>query len=168
MGGRVLARDVPDDSAQDYATGRTLDESLVELYITWDNLGWHIAVPVDKQIQSSGYFDPVCAAMTQQVRPLNSPADANGDPLYLQWQFASGSQPAAGCLAVGTPQSADGSTTPTPSPHAPQPAFYYLHRFGVLLAVNKLSRNTGQLLPVANAYEQQLATKLIDDLSGKL
>lgn len=104
MDGRVLARDVPDDSAQDYATGQTLDESLVQLHITWDSLGWHVTMSVNMDSQGSGYFDPVCAAMTQQVRPLNPPADANGEPLYLQWRFASGTQPTAGCLAVGTPQ----------------------------------------------------------------
>jgi hypothetical protein len=130
MDGRVLARDVPDDSAQDYATDQTLDESLVQLHITWDDLGWHVTVPVDMEIQ--------------------------------------GSQSATGCLAVGRPQSADGLTTPTPSPHTIPPVLYYLQRFGVLLAVNKLSQSTGLLLPVADAYEQQLVTKLIDGLAGKL
>jgi hypothetical protein len=172
MDGRVLARDIPDDSAQDYATGQTLDESLVQLHITWDSLGWHVALSVnlDSQgsgYQGSGYFDPVCAAMTQQVRPLNPPADANGEPLYLQWQFASGTLPAAGCLAVGTPQPEGGLTTPTP-PHAPQPVFYYLHRFGVLLAVNKLAQSAGLSLPYADAYEQHLARELIEGYSDQL
>ena len=174
MDGRVLARDVPDDSAQDYATGQTLDESLVQLHITWDSLGWHVALSatLDGQgsgYQGSGYFDPVCAATTQQVRPLNPPADANGEPVYLQWHFASGTLPAAGCLAVGTPQPGDGLTTPTPT-HAPQPVFSYLHRFGVLLAVNKLAQRSGLLLPFADAYEQHLARGLIggsfDQLTG--
>ena len=163
MDGRVLARDVPDDSAQDYATGQTLDESLVQLHITWDSLGWHVAVSVTMGSQGSGYFDPVCAAMTQQVRPLNPPADANGEPLYLQWQFASGTLPAAGCLAVGTSQPEDGLTTPTP-PHAPQPVFYYLHRFGVLLAMNKLAQSAGLLVPLADAYEQQLVRGCLREL----
>lgn len=167
MDGQVLARAVPDDSAQDYATGQTLDESLAQLHITWDSLDWHVAVSLNMDSQGSGYFDPVCAAMTQQVRPLNPPAAANGEPLYLQWRFASGMLPAAGCLAVGTPQPEDGLTTPTP-PSATPPVFSYLHRFGVLLAVNKLAQSAGLLLPLADAYEQQLARRLIEGSSDQL
>jgi hypothetical protein len=172
MDGRVLARDLPDDSAEDYATGQALDESLLQLHITWGSLGWHVALSVNMDSQGSGspgsgYFDPVCAAMTQQVTSLHPPADANGDPLYLQWRFASGTLPAAGCLVVGTPQPTDGLTTPTP-PRAPQPVFYYLHRFGVLLAVNKLAQSAGLLLPLADAYEQQLAHRLIKGSSDQL
>lgn len=167
MDGRVLARAVPDDSAQDYATGQTLDESLVPLHITWDSLDWHVAVSVTLDSHGSGYFDPVCAAMTQQVRPLNPPGAANGEPLYFQWRFASGTRPSAGCLAVGTPQPEDGLTTPTPPPTTP-PVFSYLHRFGVLLAVNKLAQSAGLLLPLADAYEQQLARRLIEGSSDQL
>lgn len=172
MDGRVLARDVPDDSAQDYATGQALDESLVQLHITWDSLGWHVTLPVNTDNQGSGslgsgYYDPVCAAMTQQVTSLNPQADAKGEPLYLQWQFASGTLPAAGCLMVVTLQPVNGLTTPTPS-HTPQLVFYYLHRFGVLLAVNKLAQSTGLLLPLADAYEQQLARVLIKSSSDQL
>ncbi len=161
MDGRVLARNIPDDSAQDYASGQALDKSLVQLRITWDKLAWHVALSAnmdsqDSGYQGSGYFNPVCAAMMQQVKPLKPPVDANGEPVYLQWQFASGTLPAAGCLAVGKPQPGNGLTTPTPA-HAPQPVFYYLNRFGVLLAVNKLAQRSELLLPLADAHEQQLA-----------
>jgi hypothetical protein len=165
MDGRVLARNVPDDSAWDYATSQTLDESLVQLHITWENTRLQFAASVDMDNQGSGYFDPACAALTQQVSSLNPPADANG-PLYLQWQFTSGTLPAAGCLAVGTPQPEDGLTAPTQQP-AMQQAFYYLHRFGVLLAVNNQAQSTGLLLPLANVYEQQLARMLIEGSSGQ-
>jgi hypothetical protein len=165
MDGHVLARDVPDNSGQDFATGQALDESLVQLHITWGDLGWHVTLSanMDSQnsaYQGSGYFDPVCAAMTQQVSPLNPPVAPNGETVYLQWRFISGTLPASGCLAVGTPQIAPGLPTPTP-PSARQPVFSYLHRFGVLLALNKPSQNIGVLLPLADAYEQQLARSLI-------
>lgn len=164
MNGHMLAHNVPDDSVQDYSSGQALDESLVQLHITWDSMGWHIALSANMDSQSpgyqgSGYFDPVCAAMTQQVKTLNPPVDANGAPLYLQWQFASGTLPAAGCLTMGTPQPEDGLTTLTPT-HVSQPIPYYLRRFGVLLTVNKLAQNSGLLLPRADAYEQQLASRL--------
>ncbi len=162
MDGRVLARNVPDDSAQDYATGQTLDESLMPLYVTWNSQGWHVALSsnIDSPSYSgSSYFDPVCAAMTQQVKTLNSLTDANGASLSLQWQFASGTLPAAGCQARGIPQPDGGLASPTPS-HVPQPVPYYLQRFGVLLAVNKLAQSLEPSLPRLDAYEQQLARGL--------
>lgn len=161
MGGRVLERDVPNDSAWDYATGQALDESLVQLAITWDGQGWRVALSANLDSQSvpnAGYFDPVCAAMEQQVDSVVLPA-MNGVTVSFQWQFASGSLPAAGCVAVGTPQP-DELTTPTPAAQN-GPAFYYLHRFGVLLSLNQQAQDAGLLLPFADAYEQQLARGLI-------
>jgi len=67
---------------------------------------------------------------------------------------------------VGTPQPEDGLTAPTPQP-AIQQAFYYLLRFGVLVAVNNQAQATGLLLPLANAYEQQLARMLIEGFSNQ-
>ncbi len=161
MDGRVLERDVPDDSTWDYATGQMVDESLVQLAITWDGQGWRVALPANLDSQSvpdSGYFDPVCAAMEQQVNSVVLPA-MNGVTVSFQWQFASGALPATGCVAVGTPQS-DELTTPTPTAQS-GPVFYYLHRFGVLLALNQPAQDAGVLLPLADAYEQQLARGLI-------
>lgn len=165
MDGRVLARDVPDDSSYDYATGEILDESLVELSITWDGPGWHVIAMtnVDKNSTApdySGYFNPACAATTQAVQMLEPPAVNGGDPIYLQWQFASGTQPATGCLAVGRSQQGNGLIISTPT-HATPPVFYYLHRFGVLLAVNRLAQSAKLSLPLVDAYEQLLVQGLI-------
>ena len=173
MDGHVLARDVPDDSAQDFATGLAVDESLAPLDITWDSAGWHVTLPANlgsqgSVYQNNGYFNPVCAAMTQQIETIPPPEDANGEQLTWQWSFISGKLPAAGCLAVSTPRPEDG-ITPTPS-HTPPPVFYCLERFGVLLLVNKPARNTGISvlfdLPFANVYEQQLARELLTQASG--
>ena len=159
MDGRVLARDVPDDSSQDYATGQTMDESLMQLNITWDSLGWHVALPANLSNPSSGSFNPACAAAQASVGIIGPPADANGTPICLQWQFMSGPISASGCLAVGTPQP-NVLTTPT-STRSPQLVVYCLHRFGVLLAVNPLAERSGFLLPHADSYEQQLARQLL-------
>lgn len=161
MNGQVLARDVPDNSSWDYATGQTLDESLIPLRITWNSQGWHVVVPADLSGQDSGYsgyFDPACAAAVEKLRFLNPPADANGGAVDLQWQFASGPVPASGCLAVGTPL-LNGLFTPTPT-HAPQPVIFCLHRFGVLLLVNSSLPSANWSLPLADSYEQQLARQL--------
>jgi hypothetical protein len=162
MSGQVLARNVPDNSSWDYATGETMDESLVPLRITWDGAGWHVAVPADLSSRAfgySGYFDPVCAAAVEKLNSLSPPVDAKGEAVDLQWSFASGPLRASGCLAAGT-LLPNGLFTPTPT-HAPQAVIFCLHRFGVLLLVNSALPITNWSLPYADHYEQQLARQLI-------
>jgi hypothetical protein len=163
MSGQVLARDIPDASSWEHATGQTMDESLVPLRITWDSLGWHVAAPADLSggdfAGYSGYFDPVCAGTVKNVSDLNPPVDAQGKTVDLQWQFVSGPLRAAGCLVVGTPL-LNGLFTPTP-PRPPQPVIYCLYRFGVLLLVNSALPTTNWPLPHADSHEQQLARQLI-------
>jgi hypothetical protein len=161
MDGQVLERDIPDNSLWDFATGQTIDESLVPLGITWDSLGWHVTVSHDASMQGSGFFDLACATAQDEVQLLlYPPADASG----MQWQFASGSVPAAGCIALGSPQPNPG-TTPTPSSSQAAVA-YCLHRFGVNLAANELAQRYWPYLPVADAREQLLAQQLAALVSG--
>ncbi len=164
MDGQVLERDIPDNSLYDYTTGQVTDESLVPLVITWDSLGWHVTVSHDVSAQGSGFFDPACAAALDEVQSFEPPADASGMPIYPQWQFASGSVPAAGCIALGSPQPNPG-TTPTSSSSQAAVA-YCLHRFGVNLAANELAHRYWPYLPVADAYEKQLAQQLAALVSG--
>ncbi len=140
-----------------------IDESLISLRITWDSLGWHVIVPTGTSVQDSSFLNPTCASTQDEVGPLEPPADANG-PVYLQWQFASGTLPATGCLAVGTPQQNAG-ITPTPT-YSPPLVVYCLHRFGVLLAANDLAHRSWPYLPLADTYEQRLAQQLAALVGG--
>jgi hypothetical protein len=161
LDGRVLAHDVPDNSLWDFATGQVTDESLVPLRITWDSLGWHVTVSHDASGSDAGFFDPACAAAQDEVQQfLYPPADASG----MQWQYASGSVPAAGCIALVSPQPNPG-TTPTPSSSQAAVA-YCLHRFGVNLAANALAQRYWPYLPVADTHEQLLAQQLAALVSG--
>lgn len=163
--GQVLERDIPDNGLYDYATGQAIDESLVPLRITWGSLGWHVAVSHDASVQVSGFFDPACAAAQDEVQLLlYPPADTSGMPINMQWHFASGSVPAAGCIALGSPQTNPG-TAPTPSSSQAAVA-YCLHRFGVNLAANDLAHRYWPLLPMADAREQLLAQQLAALVSG--
>ncbi len=164
LDGRILARDVPDNSLWDYATGQVNDESLMLLRITWDSLGWHVTIPSDASVQNAGFLNPICGAAQEEVQLLQPPADASGTPVYPQWQFVSGPLPAAGCLAVGTPQ-LNAFTTPTPT-HSPPLVAYCLHRFGVLLAANSAAHRFWPDLPVADAYEQGLSHQLATLIGG--
>jgi hypothetical protein len=157
MDGQVLARNVPDNSYGDRSSGQTTDESLVPLRITWNSSDWQVTVLTDPDTQDSGYLNPACAATLQEVRSFQPPVDANGMAVTPQWYFASDAL-ATGCLAAWAPQ--PDTITPTPG-QIPRPVICCLHRFGVLLALNRQAQQPGQLLPLANAYEQQIARRLM-------
>jgi hypothetical protein len=164
LDGRVLVRDVPDNSFWDYATGQINDEFLMPLRIMWDSLEWHVTVPSDASVRNTAFLNPACAATQQRVQLLQPPVGASGSPVYPQWQFASGPLPAAGCLAVGTPQqNAFTTTAPSTSPHL---VAYCLHRFGVLLAANDTAHRFWPDLPMPDAYEQRLAQQLAALIRG--
>lgn len=160
--GQVLERDVPDNSLWDNATGQINDESLVQLRIMWDTLGWHVDVPFDESVQNT-FLNPACGATQQETGLLEPPADTNG-PIYLQWQYVSGTLSVAGCLAVGTPRH-DAGITPKPT-HSPPFVAYCLHRFGVLLAANDVAHRSWPYLPLADANEQHLSQQLAALIPG--
>jgi hypothetical protein len=164
LDGRILAHDVPDNSLWDYATGRVNNEALVPLHITWDSVGWHVTILAYASVQNAGFLNPICGAAQKGVQLLQPPASASGAPVYPQWVFASGPLPAAGCLAVGTPQP-DAFTTAIPST-SPLLAPYCLHRFGVVLAANDMAHRFWPALPVADAYEHRLAQQLAALIKG--
>ena len=159
MDGRILEQDVSDNILWDYASGQPEDDSLMELHITWDTGGWHITIPTGAVIQQAGFLNPTCAAANTGTQMFADPppADAAGNAVYLQWQFVSGANPAAGCVGVGTPNSPSEFTDLTPTVF---PVPYCLHRFGVMLAANPAAHRYWPQLPLADAHEQQLAQQL--------
>lgn len=155
MDGRVLEQDVSDNSLYTVATGDTVVDALAELHIAWNNQSWQVTMVAES---SNGFVHPACGAAQFEGFPLNPPVDASGQPVYLQWQFTTGSKLAAGCLGIGTPQPNPG-LTPTPLA-GPPIKLYTLHRFGVLLAANDQAQRAWPNLPAADAYEQQIAQQI--------
>jgi hypothetical protein len=152
LNGRILEKDVPDNSLSDCATDQMNDESYASLHITWDRMGWHVMLLADARSS----YNPTCAQTQDEVLYLEPPVGLSGMAVYLQWQFASGTLAAAGCVAVGTaPQNVGSTTSPT---HSSLLVAYCLHRFGVLLAVNNEAHRLWPYLPLADTHEQQLAT----------
>lgn len=156
LNGRVLEREVPDNSLWDYATGDVVDEALMPLHITWDGLEWHVTTHID--VHASSFLDPVCVTAQYGIQPFLEEANINNTSIPVLWQFAFGTLPAAGCVAVGTlHQSADSTPLPT---HSSLMKPSCLHRFGVLLAANEVAQRYWPGLPLADAYEQRLAQQL--------
>jgi hypothetical protein len=162
LDGRIVAADQPDGP---YSLDRVLP-----LHIAWDGAQWHAmvlsSIPTqaynsDTQPNSPPLDDPRCTWMEEEIGGRGFPTATDPNYVALNWQFAVGPLPAAGCLGVGTPQL--GTSLPgTPSPTLPP--VYWLQRFGVTLAANDLARRLWPTLPAADAYEQSLARQLAQQL----
>lgn len=158
LDGKILERDVPDNNLWDVTTGDLADESLVQMRIAWQNSAWQVDIPANIGGTVPATLNPVCAAAQSVVGVQDPPVDSFGDPLYLQWQYASGVVPASGCLGVGLSRQDTGSVKSTIN--TPPGLAYCLLRFGVLLAVNAEAHHFWPHLPLADAYEQSLAQQL--------
>jgi hypothetical protein len=156
--GAVVERDIPDNSLADFATGQMTDEVLMPLLIAWDGTAWRAFVPAKTTAQDNGIINtPACAAAVFNLQSLKPPVDASDQVVYLQWQFASGANAAAGCVGVGSPT----SLQPAAATPGTIPAPYAMFRFGVILAANDVAHQFWPRLPLADVYERQLAQQLL-------
>lgn len=131
----------------------------VMLTISWDGADWHVAtsftsptyafVDITTPDQPAVYA-PGCWPLEGNVGPngLLDPIGLPTDVRYAQldWTFAPGPVPAAGCAASATPSGAEA------------PPAYLLNRFGVLLAANPVAQELWSL-PLAAPEEERLASR---------
>jgi hypothetical protein len=153
LDGQMIAHDQADTFI-----GGQQNEYTVLLNIEWENPGWSVSVPFSDALANPQLFfnDPVCDSATNDTQALQSQTINNGDmQLLRQYALAPDADLAAGCVVTIS------SLTPTPT--ASSPVAYFLHRFGVLLAVNEQAHRLWPFLPVANAYEKQLAQQLLSE-----
>jgi hypothetical protein len=149
---------VPDNILWDVSTGKRADESLIAMQIRWQNATWQVHIPAAMNTTEPIGLNPVCEAAQNVVAIQYPPADSFGEPLFLQWHYASGLVPASGCLGVGLSRLDSGSVKST-GKTSPGLAYCML-RFGVLLAVNAQAHRFWPNLPIADSYEQNLARQL--------
>jgi len=162
--GSIIESDVPDNALWDVSTGQKADESLIAMQITWQNTTWQVNIPATMNTTVPVGLNPVCEAAQNVVGIQYPPVDSFGEPLYLQWQYASGLVPASGCLGVGISRVDGGSVKSTIN--TPPGLAYCLLRFGVLLAVNNEAHHFWPNLPQADAFEQNLARQLAQGITG--
>lgn len=151
LDGQVIAH----DQADTFIASRG-NEYLVMLNTVWGNPGWSILPPFSNSQLPFG--DPVCDSAANDTQTMQVDA-LNNSYVQIQTQYPSVPRAdlGAGCLVTITQQPASSSSlTPPPSSQVA----YFLHRFGVLLAVNNLAHRLWPFLPVANAYEKRLAQQL--------
>ncbi len=174
MSGQTVATNQPDIAANSGL------KFLFPLYVTWSGSHWQVVLlppanadfiytptylnctPVQSLIDGTNvepsYFGIPPANVFQSV-------SINGQVQNLSWQGTTAkSNYANGCLEnVGIQQTSQNPSTPT-VPNTP--TAYCLYRFGVLLAVNDVAHRYWPFLPVANAYEQNIAQQLIHQQTG--
>lgn len=143
---------VADNQADSFIRGQQNDIA-VPLNITWDGQHWGVSIAMPGDYAYSG--DPVCDAATNDLYNLENAVSASiGQDMQTSMNVIRGTTLAAGCLIAFNLQTGDSLLTPPPSPAV---VAYVIQRFGVLLAVNSIAHHLFPFLPVANAYEKQLA-----------
>jgi hypothetical protein len=162
--GKVVAENQLDSAL----SGQGVEHN-ISLHISRDSAGWHVRVGalwnrLDQHITSPSSLAGIpgqnlpCASAEEDIG-LDGYYGLTGGSINaaVDWTFVSGANPAAGCLAIGTPQQDTTGSSPSPD----LPVAYCLHRFGVLLAANEAAHRYWPNMPLADAYERGLAQQLM-------
>ncbi|MGI9059048.1 MAG: hypothetical protein ACR2H5_10760 [Ktedonobacteraceae bacterium] len=152
LNGKSIAQNQPDAfaGAQGY-------ELVMPFHITWDEMGWHVSIPLG-HANTLPFGNPFCSSAESEVQIDAFLSAAELKNFAVSWKYASGPLAAAGCVAVAAPNLTGLTITPAPSYHV---AAYCLQRFGVLLAANDVAHRLWPTMPMADAYEQHLALQLV-------
>ncbi|HLX56827.1 MAG TPA: hypothetical protein VKR83_07370 [Ktedonobacteraceae bacterium] len=146
--GRVVA----ENQADSFILGEQNDIE-VSMNITWNGKQWGVTLTGQRGFNNND--EPVCSAAYSNLYTL---VFASAAPDFVA-KLVPGPTPASGCLIQITLQPGS-NTEPTPTA-APPTVANVIQRFGVLLAVNATAHHLWPFLPVADAYEQQVAQQLI-------
>jgi len=155
LNGLVVAQNQPDE------TDNVGTEYLVDLYITYADSQWHITTRTPDNTTGFLPAGPSCEAANNFVNfvgqngfGIYSTVNLPGDPNQtIFWSANHGSNLAAGCLLTAYPPQ---NNLATPLTNARAIA-HCLYRFGVLLALDNATRSFWPNLPLADAYEQNVA-----------
>ncbi|HEX8731234.1 MAG TPA: hypothetical protein VF725_04150 [Ktedonobacterales bacterium] len=145
------------------AGGLAVQDYPILIALTWDGAVWHAQPLLGpgydallQRLNASAAFSPQplftspyladlgCAAMPDFIGPnvaINH---------YGSVSFVAGPNPADGCLAIVTVDTASGAQRA-----------YYLYRFGGLVAVNDVAQRQQSLWPAASAHERQIAAAIL-------
>jgi hypothetical protein len=157
LSGQVVARAQPASALRGAATYQ-----IVPVHLTRAGQGWHISPFPDNYGVAAD--NPLCNQAAGDTNELVSSSSGNQE-MFVQQVADMQGRGTAGCLVVlqTSPGTALNPSTPVPGMGSPQVA-YCLVRFGVVLAVNHLARQSWPFLPVVDDYENNLAQTLLATL----
>lgn len=150
MNGTLLATNQPNAMANQYVG---TDHSVL-LHILWTTKGWQVSIQhVDNTLpEINVVYDPACMSLVETVQSQTAYGITHGsNPQNVHWQFFVGTNHAAGCLGVATPE------------YTHKPIVYFLYRFGVMLAANAAAHDGFPDVPVADSYEQAIAQQIANE-----
>ena len=148
LGGQVVV----DNQADTFIRGQQNDVFL-PLNIAWNGQRWSITMPMIGDYAYSS--NPVCdAAMGDLYNLENAVPATTGQDTQTSMNPVRGTTLASGCLIEFKLQT-NASSLPTPT--SPPLVAHVIQRFGVLLAVDSAAHRLFPFLPIASAYEKQLA-----------
>lgn len=101
--GTLIASNQPDAAANQYVG---TDHSVL-LHILWTTNGWQVHIQkVDNILpEINVIYDPACMSLVETVQSVTTYQITHGShPQDVNWQFYAGTNYAAGCLSVATPQ----------------------------------------------------------------
>lgn len=148
--GQMVVQDQPDPMGGN----GTWTDFLVALTIRWDGSQWHVSLAHPQAVANTAIANPACDAAQYLIGEDSTFSSLAGSSQTLSWKYASGTNAAAGCLAEAFPVS---NKTATPSAMTGKPVARFLYRFGVILALDDATHRSWPGLPLATAYEQQIA-----------
>lgn len=134
------------------------NEHLLPLRITRDGSRWVITV-VKPGITGllRPEYNPICASAIDQVQAMPSfhSVQQGTETLGITWDFIASTQTGgSSCLGVVTTHKATSNVTERA---------LCLYHVGVFVAVNELAHKLWPEMPVADSYEQTLATQLVNN-----
>ncbi|MHB8599419.1 MAG: hypothetical protein ACYDER_21735 [Ktedonobacteraceae bacterium] len=121
------------------------------MHILWTAKGWQVNIqPVDNTLpEINVIYDPACMSLVETVQSVVTYNITHGsNPQDVHWDFYTGTNHAAGCLGVATPQ------------QTYKPFAYFLYRFGMMLAANTATHQDFPDVPVADANGQAIAQQI--------
>ena len=157
LDGRTVAQNQPDEA------DNLGYEYLMYLNVTYANGQWHVATTNPDKAAGFLATMPSCEAANNLVTQteygvysnISPPGVTNGS---VGWDTSYGANLAAGCLLNAIAQVPQNNpATPVP---APPPFAHCLYRFGVLVALDSAAHGLWPTLPLADAYEQNIARSI--------
>ncbi|MBE3561361.1 MAG: hypothetical protein IMW89_19395 [Ktedonobacteraceae bacterium] len=129
------------------------EQQLIALHIQRQQQHWQVSFHPQGL---SSFDDPNCIELMGILAANPAYRHIQSTDQSISWNFKSGTNRAAGCLATGTLQTKDAAT----SPALDAPVVVLLQRFGVVLAVDERAHQLWPALPQAGDAQQRLALEI--------
>src|SRR5581483_6656421 len=150
VNGQTVVQFQPDPMGGD----GTWTDFLVALSIGWDGAQWHVTLAHPRAVVDTAIANPACDAAQYIIGQDSTFSSISGPSQPVSWKYVSDTNSASARQPEAFPVSA---STGTPTIATAKPLARCLYRFGVLLTLDDVAHRSWPGLPIASAYEQNIA-----------